>query len=375
MRRWLLVLCLAPACGSDATPSNQSSDAASATGIDGSEAELHGSGRGRGGNATPEGGVIVSGTGGLSQGGLGGTTATPGGGGTVGQGGVASSGQGGAASPGRGGASPGQGGAASPGQGGAASPGQGGRATGKGGSGATGGTVVNAGGTTAQTSGNSTYWGDSHSGHFWLGPVDYAETVWHNGCAPGTKYPVGIQQLYGNYIMGLSNDVQLQGLSAGAGQLCDSCAELVANGLTLVAHVVTFGEETSVNDIDVSPEIRTALNASTSDNLTWRFVTCPTTDPIHYTFDGGEWTNTWFFRVWVRNARVPVSKVEFKVGSGAWATADWQSDGAWEASSQDFGAGFSLRVTSIDNQTVEDKLPGLNTFDPDVGVASHGNFQ
>lgn len=37
--------------------------------------------------------------------------------------------------------------------------------------------------------------------------------------------------------------------------------------------------------------------------------------------------------------------------------------------------GFSLRVTSIDNQVIEDTLPGLNTFDPNAGIASHTNFQ
>ena len=218
-------------------------------------------------------------------------------------------------------------------------------------------------------------YGSTHSGNFWIGPVDYAETVFHNACAPSVKYPVAIQQLYGNYIMGLSNQAQLQTLTAGSGQLCDVCAELTANGQTLIAHVVTYGDETGPWDIDVSTQVDSALNGAASRRLTWQFIACPTTAPITYTFDGRQWSNTWFFRVWVRNARVPVAKVEYKLGSNAWSTADWQSDGAWQASSADFSGGFSLRVTSIDNQTIEDALPGLNTFDPDVGIASHTNFQ
>jgi hypothetical protein len=225
------------------------------------------------------------------------------------------------------------------------------------------------------TDGGSQYFGDSHTGNFWLGPVDYAETEWHNACAPSVKYPAGIQRLYGNYIMGLANEVQFQGLTASNGQLCDVCAELTANGHTLLAHVVTYGQETGPNDIDVSPEIDSALDGAASRTVTWRFITCPTTAPIYYTFDGRQWSNTWFFRVWVRNARVPVAKVDYRVGSGAWATADWQTDGAWQASSVDFSGGFSLRVPSIDTQILEDPIPGLNTFDPDVGIASHGNFQ
>jgi len=223
--------------------------------------------------------------------------------------------------------------------------------------------------------GGSQYFGEPHTGNFWLGPVDYAETEWHNACAPSVKYPAGIQQLYGNYIMGLANEVVLGNLTAGSGQLCDVCAELTANGQTLVAHVVTYGQETGPNDIDVSPEIDSALAGATGRTVTWRFITCPTTAPIYYTFDGRDWSNIWFFRVWIRNARVPVAKVEYRVGAAAWATADWQTDGAWQASSVDFSGGFSLRVTSIDNQTLEDAIPGLNTFDPNVGIVSHGNFQ
>jgi hypothetical protein len=223
--------------------------------------------------------------------------------------------------------------------------------------------------------GGTRYFGDPHSGNFWIGPVDYAETAFHNACAPSVKYPVAIQQLYGNYIMGLSNQAQLQTLTAGSGQLCDVCAQLTANGQTLIAHVVTYGDETGPWDIDVSTQVDSALNGTANRRITWQFIACPTTAPITYTFDGRQWSNTWFFRVWVRNARVPVAKVEYKLGSNAWSIADWQSDGGWQASSADFSGGFSLRVTSIDNQTIEDALPGLNTFDPDVGIASHTNFQ
>ena len=219
------------------------------------------------------------------------------------------------------------------------------------------------------------YFGDVHQGNFWLGPVDYSESQWHNACAPSTKYPPLIQQLYGSNLMGLSNQLVLQSLNAGSGQLCDVCAELTANGVTLIAHVITYGDETGPNDIDVSPEARAALHGDAGYTLTWRFVTCPTAAPIYYTFDGRDWSNVWYFRVWTRNSRVPVTNVEYKLGTGTWSGMNWQSDGAWEADSQDFSGGFSLRVTSLEGQAIEDTLPGLNTFDPNTGIASHANFQ
>jgi len=220
------------------------------------------------------------------------------------------------------------------------------------------------------------YFGGSHSGNFWIGPVDYSESQYNNACSPSPgTYPSLIQQLYGPYLMGLSNQLSLDKLSAGAGQLCDVCAELTANGQTLIAHVVTYGDETGPNDIDVSVEVDSVLHGATNRTLTWRFVTCPTTHPIYYTFDGREWSNTWYFRVWIRNARVPVAKVEYQLAGKAWTAMNGQDDGAWEVDSKDFSAGFSLRVTALDGQTVEDAIPGIGTFDPNAGIASTSNFQ
>ena len=139
--------------------------------------------------------------------------------------------------------------------------------------------------------------------------------------------------------------------------------------------MVTYGDETGVDDIDVSPQVDSALGGGAKRTLTWQFVSCPTVHPIYYTFDDRGWSNTWYFRVWVRNARVPVAKVEYQLAGKGWASMNWQNDGAWEVDSRDFSAGFSLRVTSIDGQTIEDAIPGIGTFDPNAGVASKTNFQ
>jgi hypothetical protein len=242
-------------------------------------------------------------------------------------------------------------------------------------SGGTSGSDASGGTSGTATQGGGQYFGDAHSGNFWLGPVDYAETEWHNACAPSNKYPTGVRTLYGNYIVGLANEVVLQGLKASGGDLCDACIELSANGKTLVARAVTYGQETGPNDVDVSPEIDQALGGDSGRSVTWRFTSSATTAPVQYTFDGRQWTNTWFFRVWVRNAKIPFTKLEYKLGSGSWSAAEHQADGAFQASGQDFSQGFSVRVTGIDGQTLEDDLPGLGTFDPDAGVSSHGNFE
>ncbi len=415
MRRFVLAGIVLSACGSVQEPSNVGSPANASGGSEataGAGGVRNGQGvggaitlqagnepsHGQGlGGASPErgDGGSPTGNGGTSAGqGGGGAVAGQGGGGAVaGQGGggaVAGQGGGGVAGQGGGGAVAGQGGIATGGGGGPAGPSRGGTANRGGAAGAVGagGTKGTGGGAAAAGAGGSSaggqgggapaptqtsgpYWGEAHSGNFWLGPVDYAETKFHNACNP----PASVRGVYGNYLMGFANEVTLQGLKASQGQLCDVCVELTANGVTLIARAITYGQETGPNDIDVSPEADTALHGSTARTVQWRITTCPTTDPIRYTFDGGQWSNTWFFRVWVRNSKLPIKKVEYKLGSGAWSAAEWQSDGAFQAAGADFGAGFSLRVTAIDDQTIEDAITGLGVFDAGQGKLSHGNFK
>ncbi|HEV8550782.1 MAG TPA: hypothetical protein VGQ57_17170, partial [Polyangiaceae bacterium] len=319
-RLCFFVLLLLTACSSDDDDSTGGSSGKGGSG--GSNGAQGGSSHGATGGANAQGGSVNA---------------------TGGKGGSANGGKGGSGKGGSGGTSTHQGGS-----GGDSVPG------GESGAAGTGDSGSSTGGSSTGGSGAATYYGDSHSGNFWLGPVDYAETEWHNACAPSNKYPQGIQELYGTNIMGLANEVMLEGLTASNGELCDTCVELTANGKTLIARAVTYGQETGPNDIDVSPEIDAELDGNAGRNVTWRFVKCSENSSVEYTFDGRDWSNTWFFRVWVRNARVPVNKVEVRVGSGDWSTADWQTDGAWQASSQDFSGGFSLRVTAIDGQTLVD---------------------
>ena len=51
-------------------------------------------------------------------------------------------------------------------------------------------------------------YGEIHSGQYHLGPVDFAETVWHNACAPGGGYRNDLRAnagLGGEYLAGVSH--------------------------------------------------------------------------------------------------------------------------------------------------------------------------
>jgi hypothetical protein len=51
-------------------------------------------------------------------------------------------------------------------------------------------------------------YGQPHTGMYHLGPVDFAETQWHNACAPGGGYVTSLREatgLGGEYLAGVSN--------------------------------------------------------------------------------------------------------------------------------------------------------------------------
>jgi len=213
--------------------------------------------------------------------------------------------------------------------------------------------------------------------NMWLGPVDYAESQYHNACGleDGSKYPTVIQNLYGKYIIGLDG-----GNIPNVASHCDDCAQLTANGKTIIAHVVTYGTENGVCAIDLSPEAQSALGLSSSNwTGTWQFCSCPgNSAPIYYQFDARQWSpqNFWYMRIWTRNQRLPVTLLETKLGSAAWAAASQQSDGAWQTKSGvDYSGGFQVRVTAIDNQQLVDTIPAPTGINPANPTAGQTNFQ
>jgi hypothetical protein len=232
--------------------------------------------------------------------------------------------------------------------------------------------------TTSPGSGNVILYGTPYTNvNMWLGPVDYAESEFHNACGleDGTIYPTVIQNLYGDYIIGLDG-ANISNVETH----CDNCAQLTANGKTIIAHVVTYGTENGTAAIDLSPQARTALGLSDNNwTGTWQFCSCPTNGtPIYYEFDSRQWTdqNFWYMRIWTRNQHLPVTLLETKLGSAAWSKASQASDGAWETQSGvDFSGGFQVRVTAVDNQQLTDTIPAPTGINPANPVAGNTNFQ
>ena len=108
--------------------------------------------------------------------------------------------------------------------------------------------------------------------------------------------------------------------------------------------------------------------------MTFQFAKCPDVGKLVYEFQGG--ANEYWTSLWIRNARVPITKVEVQSQNHAdFFAMDRGSDGTLTDDSG-FGVGqFTLRLTGIDGTVVTDTFAWPS---PNIGgqtLTGQGNFQ
>ena len=218
--------------------------------------------------------------------------------------------------------------------------------------------------------GNTTTYGQIYAGgEFHLGPVDWNESQWHNACAPASGYAKAIREVEGQLLAGIWNGLD------DVGQYCDACIHVTtARGKSALLRVVTYGD-TSRNSIDVSQNAFEILDSGDYPRaMSWQFAKCEASGPVHYEFQTG--SSQWWTSLWVRNARVPLAKVEVKsTNHPSYVELERGGDGTL-TDGGGFGEGaFSVRLTGIDGTQITD------SFDwPRAGVAGallkgKSNFQ
>lgn len=205
--------------------------------------------------------------------------------------------------------------------------------------------------------------GPDHAGQYHLGPVDFAETAYHNACAP---YPGAIRAITGNMIAGVSDTI------ADPGALCDACIEVTtATGRTEILRVVTYGVSNDSGDLDVSPEAFEALNMDEFPRaMTWHLVACDNGEPLYVQLQTE--ANPWWTSLWVRNPTMAIERVEVrsaKFPSGR--VLERGTDGTFTEASG-FGEGpFTLRIVGVTGASIDVPFDGI---EPGALVAADGNI-
>jgi expansin (peptidoglycan-binding protein) len=186
--------------------------------------------------------------------------------------------------------------------------------------------------------------------------------------APGTKYAPGIQGVEGNLLAGLWNGLP------NVGGYCDACIYVTTGkGKSALLRVVTYGD-TSMNSIDVSPKAYAILDSGELPRaMTWQFAKCNPSGVVYYEFQTGaheDWTS-----LWVRNARVPITKVEVQsVKHATFFTLRRETDGTVNDDGG-FGKGsFTIRLTGMDGAQITDTFAWPSTGIGGKTLAGAGNF-
>jgi len=139
---------------------------------------------------------------------------------------------------------------------------------------------------------------------------------------------------------------------------CGACARVTGPNGTVTVRIVDLCPDCGSGHLDLSPsafEKIAPLEAGRVDT-TWSLVSCAVGGPVAYKFKDG--SNPWWTAVQVRNHRLPILKFEVDKGDGFVELA--RTEYNYFVDESGFGSeGVSVRITSIDGQTLTDTLPSV----------------
>lgn len=133
--------------------------------------------------------------------------------------------------------------------------------------------------------------------------------------------------------------------------VCGACAEVMGPSGSVVVRIVDRCPECPAGHLDLSREAfeRIAMLAQGRVTTQWRFVSCDVRGPISFKWKDG--SNQWWAAIQVRDHRLPVTRVEARMGSGAFQTLERQDYNYFVGTN--LGAGpFEVRVTAQDGQQI-----------------------
>ena len=142
---------------------------------------------------------------------------------------------------------------------------------------------------------------------------------------------------------------------------CGACADATGPDGTVRVRIVDQCPGCKHGHLDMHPEAFDQIAARRLGivDITWQFVSCDVQGPLRYKYKDG--SNPWWTAVQVRNHRRPILSLEWSADGATWNTTVRQ-DYNYFLAAGGFGEGaVEIRVTSIDGQVIQDKLPPVES--------------
>ena len=160
-----------------------------------------------------------------------------------------------------------------------------------------------------------------------------------------------------------------------ASATCGGCIAIKGPKGNVTVRIVDRCPGCSSHGIDLSPSAfeKVADKIQGRVSVTWQAVACKVTGNIAYHFQEG--SSKFYTAIQMRNHKVPVAKLEYKNAAGTYVDIERKTYNYFvvQKGVGDQPNGLSLRVTSVDGQVLEDKLPG--TITPDKTIDGAAQFK
>jgi expansin (peptidoglycan-binding protein) len=168
----------------------------------------------------------------------------------------------------------------------------------------------------------------------------------------------------GDLMVAAMNTPQYAGSAA-----CGQCVDIKGPKGNVRVRIVDRCPECESGHLDLSREAFTKI-AEMKDgrvNISWTPVSCDVAGNLEYHFKDG--SNPWWTAIQVRNHRLPITKLEWKRGTGGWNNVPRQEHNYFVNDSGMGDGPFQVRVTASDGQQLEDTLQRVLNDDIAEGVS------
>lgn len=146
--------------------------------------------------------------------------------------------------------------------------------------------------------------------------------------------------------------------SYDSGIHCGSCIEVAGPlGVAIIKVMDNCAQGCGTNGLDIAQNTFTQLiTLSTGEYMScWTAIECPpsfVSGNVQYLFPE---RNYYYFSIYIRNHKIPVSKLEIEISS-AWKDVPRQDSNKFALGSINFAAPFRIRLTAADGQQIIDTI-------------------